>query len=254
MKADRILKQYSHRFPDYVPRDQAAHCIRRARSLFLLARSACDDPLDRRSYAELHRDACRLLEDARAEAYVGRGEEDRELMAEIRIRTAEGLCNQSTCLLSALTDAVAKAPGDPGVKVHVADVQDHLDRTRVHLEQARSALSDGHFNFKQWYLWEQLRRRCDDLQLDLIEVLLQHTRSLLSSLQRVRSANDSIALDHTSVLLAQAHTAMSISPPCARVWDKWKRCHNHWTELDNTWKSLSEGFRPPEKYREVHAS
>ena len=199
-----LLPSLSGRCP---PR-RAALNIRRARCLYLSARGTCDDTHHEKYYRD--------LEDARAEAYVGQGEEDRELMAEIRLRTAEGLKNQATCRLSPLKQDLQKDERVPDVKVRVDDIQDLLSRTLVHLEQARSALSDGHSNFKRWYLWGQLRRRCDDIQLDLTEVQLKHTESLLSALEESRSANDLTTLKQTETLLTRARTALSISPPVPR--------------------------------------
>jgi hypothetical protein len=232
--AEEILEEYSHRFPEYVPRDRAALSIRRARCGLLKARGTWDETL--------HREACLDLKDARAEAYVGRGEEDRELIAEIRLRTAQGLWNQASCLLSTWKRDVENDAGDPKVEVRIDQIRDFLNRTRVHLEQARSALSDGHSDFKRWYLWEQLRRRCDDLHLDLIEVLLKHTEGLLETIKTDRT-EDRATLEHASVLLDRAHTALSISPPTSLVWDKWKARHETWTDLKEHSRALSDEFR-----------
>ncbi len=229
-EAKKILEDYSHPFPDDVPRAGQPSTFA-APGAYTCRRGTCDDTHHEKYYRD--------LEDARAEAYVGQGEEDRELMAEIRLRTAEGLKNQATCRLSPLKQDLQKDERVPDVKVRVDDIQDLLSRTLVHLEQARSALSDGHSNFKRWYLWGQLRRRCDDIQLDLTEVQLKHTESLLSALEESRSANDLTTLKQTETLLTRARTALSISPPSSEVWDKWKQHHKHWTDLQQFPLNLS---------------
>ncbi len=228
-KAKKVLEEYSHRFPEYLPSDRAAVYIRRARCRLLFARGKCDDTI--------HREAYRYLEDARAEAYVGRGEEDRELIAEIRLRTAEGLWNQASALLSVSKKAVVKGERVPKIEVDTDHFQVFLNRTRVHLEQARSALADGPSNFKALCMWEQLHRCCDDLQLKLVGVLLEHTQGLLPAIKR-RPAQDSGALEQTSALLEQAHSALSISPPSSRLWEEWRSQHERWRRLHNRRENL----------------
>ena len=130
------------------------------------------------------------------------------------------------------------------VEARVNEIQGFLNRARVQLEQARSALADGHSDVRRWHRWEQLRRGCDDLQLELIDVLLNHTGRVLSGLEGSRSINDPHTLKHIDTLLGQAHTALSISPPSSRVWDKWQGHHALWTRLERRRKVLSNGFVP----------
>jgi hypothetical protein len=235
--AGKVLDQYSQRFPDYVARDRAALFIRRAR-YYLLSAGGDDD-------GDLHREGLRCLEDARAEAYVGRGEEDHELMAEIRLRTAEDLIERADRLKRAVENDV----GASDVEKQVDIIQSLLDRARVQLEQARSALSDGRSNFDQWHLWRELRsgsdRRpgCNLLQLELIKIMLNRAKRLISTLEISRSSDDLTTLDRARNLLSQAHAALSISPPNSEVWDTWKVHHEQWSELDRKWRNLNDHFK-----------
>jgi hypothetical protein len=73
---------------------------------------------------------------------------------------------------------------------------------------------------------------------------LDHLKRALSALETSRSASDRATLEHTGALLAQVHTALSISPPNSRVWDKWKRQQADWMHLDRRWRVLLDAFRP----------
>jgi hypothetical protein len=245
-KAQKILDEYSHRFPDDIPRDHAALSIRRARCCLLRARRTGDE-------AD-YDDASRCLDTARAEAYVGRGEEDIDLMAEIHLQTAVGLSERAERRLSALKQAVGRGAGVPDFQDRISVIRDPLDRARVQLEQARSALSGGHFHFRRWCLWETLRRRCDACQVSLVELLLAYIEGLLLAAAKSPFARDSTTLEHIKDLLRQSHTALSISPPSHLLWAEWNRIHAHFMDLAKRLGELLEGSRPSPEHREMNGT
>ncbi len=140
-QADDILCESSRRFSDDYSSSWAALMIRRARIAYLstLIKPAGEYCFD---------DAYQLLEDARANAYIGNGDEDLEVMSEVRLRTAEAL------LLHADWERIQHSDSE---EPRYQKVKSKLERARVVLEQARAALSRRPPNLRGWALWKRLQ-------------------------------------------------------------------------------------------------
>ena len=96
------------------------------------------------------------LESARAEAYVGRGVEDREALIEVRLRTAEARLIHAQWYLDT-------SGSEPTLRIDANTLRIKARQARFALDQARSTLSGASHHYRAWAEWEELNRRCDEL-------------------------------------------------------------------------------------------
>jgi hypothetical protein len=130
----------------------AGLALRSARRRYLRAGKTNDEKRLKSRFCK----AYTALESARAEAYVGRGVEDREALIEVRLRTAEARLIHAQWYLDA-------SGSEPTLHIDANTLRIKARQARFALDQARSTLSGDSHHYRAWAEWEELNRRCDEL-------------------------------------------------------------------------------------------
>ena len=148
-EAEGILRRCSRSYAKDYGAEWAALKLRLARVNYLWGWHGSDDDLAR---------AYDYLQDARAEAYAGQGDEDLATMAEVRLHTAAMLLTHTARILDQADRAVERVKGPDEGDPKPEEVTAKLRHTSIALDQAKSTLMSAFPKLRGWRRWEWLIR------------------------------------------------------------------------------------------------